>query len=336
MPTLSREREAPLAVAQPASVRAVWIAWERHRRSRELAGSFSAELLEFVSPLRRPWKYFVLIVQTVAALLRRRPAVLIVQCPSVILGVLACVLRSLFRYRLVLDLHNECVQPYNFNGRLYVAILRWMRRSCDVAIVSNDELRKVIAGESARVCVLPDKLPSIESVVTGGAGEAPVVFICTFSPDEPYLQVLEAARLLPDVRIFVTGNFRKATDLPPDLPSNVTFSGFLPEHEYLRLLSRAGAIVDLTSMENCLVCGAYEAAALGKALVTSDTAALRGFFSKGTVYTRHTPEALAAAIQTALQRRAALENEMRAFRSVLETRWQRDFAVARTVILEGA
>jgi spore maturation protein CgeB len=85
-------------------------------------------------------------------------------------------------------------------------------------------------------------------------------------------------------------------------------------------------IVDLTAIEDCLVCGAYEAVALGRPLVTSDTAALRAYFRQGTVYSRHDSVSLAAAITYALAHRERLAAEMRELKPDLIASWttQRD------------
>jgi len=106
----------------------------------------------------------------------------------------------------------------------------------------------------------------------------------------------------------------------------VRLTGFLPEEAYVALLGSADVIVDLTAIEDCLVCGAYEAVALGRPLVTSDTAALRGYFRQGTVYSRHDSVSLAAAITYALAHRDRLAAEMRELKPDLMASWitQRD------------
>lgn len=85
-------------------------------------------------------------------------------------------------------------------------------------------------------------------------------------------------------------------------------------------------VVDLTAIEDCLVCGAYEAVALGRPLVTSDTAALRDYFRLGTVYTRHDSQSLAAAMTHALAHRTRLASEMQTLKPDLIAAWtqQRD------------
>jgi hypothetical protein len=76
-------------------------------------------------------------------------------------------------------------------------------------------------------------------------------------------------------------------------------------------------------MDNCLVCGAYEAVAVERPLVTSDTRALRTYFNRGTVYAGHTPESLAAAIQQAVAQKTRLAAEMRLLKLELGERWDK-------------
>ena len=148
-----------------------------------------------------------------------------------------------------------------------------------------------------------------------------MAFVCSFAPDEPYIEVIEAARLLSDFAVIhVTGRLGTAR-IPDVVPDNVCLTGYLPDAEYERLLAEADVIVDLTAMENCLVCGAYEAVALEKPLVTSDTSALRSYFRRGTVFTRHDPVSIAGAIRTAVDRRLALRREMSLLRRNLERQW---------------
>jgi glycosyltransferase involved in cell wall biosynthesis len=117
----------------------------------------------------------------------------------------------------------------------------------------------------------------------------------------------------------ITGDYRRVKHLLPPSPAHLT--GFLPEAEYVELLRTADVIVDLTCMEDCLVCGAYEAVALEKPLVTSDTAALRDYFRLGTVYTKHDCQSLAAAITYALAHRDRLGADMKRLKLDLGRHW---------------
>ena len=302
---------------------AVWISWERHRRTRELSRSLHAELVELTSRSRWLVRYPILLWRTVWRLARRRPSVLLVQCPSVLLGVWVSLLKHAFGYRLVADLHNEAVVPFNYSGRVYLAALRFIHRTADVSVVSNDALKRVVEQHGGRAFALPDRIPglAVRPHALENAARPAVVFVCTYAPDEPFLEVIDAARLIgPSIDLYVTGNPRRMKRAMA-VPSHVHLTGFLSESAYGQLLARADVIVDLTMMDDCLVCGAYEAVALAKPLVTSDTPALRQYFRNGTVYSAHDPVSLAAAITRALGMRRQLAGEMAALRRDLRAEW---------------
>jgi len=302
----------------------VWITWERHRRTRELAKAFGLELVEMEAAGSRLFRYFPLMFWTVGCLVRRRPRVLFVQCPSIVLGCWAVLLKRLFRYRLIADLHNEAVVPFNYGTRAYRAVLRWIWRSTDLNLVTNHALEEIVRREGAAF-VLPDRVPALDvgddPPPSAAEGTSSVVFVCTYAADEPFVEVIEAAALLPsNVIVHVTGDTQRA-GARFDLPPNVVLTGFLPDGEYETLLRRADVIIDLTEMDHCLLCGAYEAVALSKPLVTSDTQALRDYFSRGTIYTRHSPDELAAAILAALNTRERLSSEMQELKRHLRDAW---------------
>jgi len=316
---------------------ALWITWEVHRRTRELSHALSIDLCELTSRSPRVIRYVALLLRTAWCLLRRRPALVVIQCPSVILGLWVVMLRPLLRYHLVADLHNEAVIPFNLSGAIYMKAIALIHRAADLCIVTNSHLVPAVERAGGKAFVLPDKVPDLRprAGVLGGSPRN-IVFVCTYAPDEPYREVIEAARALdPSVTLFVTGNYKKVPALHP--PDNVYLTGFVSERDYVALLSLADVIVDLTCMDDCLVCGAYEAVALGKPLVTSDTSMLREYFHRGTVYTQHDSQSLAAAMTYALEHADRLATEIRALRVELAREWtnQRD-ALRQQLHLESA
>ncbi|HKE82980.1 MAG TPA: glycosyltransferase [Vicinamibacterales bacterium] len=316
---------------------ALWITWERHRRTLELCQSLSIELCELTSPRSRVVRYIVLLTRTTICLLRRRPALVVVQCPSVVLGLWVALLKPLLRFSLVADLHNEAVRPFNYSSSIYESMLAFIHVTADLCLVSNEHLIAAVEQSGGKAFVLPDKLPDLRPRATVPASPTrSVVFVCTYAPDEPFREVIEAAGGIDStVTVFVTGSYRRVEPLHP--PDNVYLTGFVSERDYLALLQMADVIVDLTSIDDCLVCGAYEAVALGKPLVTSDTAALREYFNRGTVYTKHDSHSLAAAISYALEHSDELAAEMRTLRVELARDWvrQRD-ALRRLLQLDEA
>jgi glycosyltransferase involved in cell wall biosynthesis len=331
------KRLKPHGAADRPAPSAIFITWEQHRRTRELCQDLSIELCELLSTRGRVVRYVALLWRTATCLVRRRPRLVVVQCPSVILGLFAVLLKPLLRFTLVADLHNEAVRPFSRSGRVYAAMLAFLHRRADLCIVTNDNLCPPVEAAGGRVFVLPDKLPDLQPRphIASGSTQT-VVFVCTYAPDEPFREVIDAARQLDaTVSVFVTGNYKKIERLQP--PENVYLTGFISERDYVALLQVADVIVDLTSIDDCLVCGAYEAVALGKPLVTSDTAALRTYFHRGAVYTKHDSRSIAAAIAGALNHTEQLAAESRALRIELARDWSsRRDALKRQLQLDGS
>jgi glycosyltransferase involved in cell wall biosynthesis len=303
--------------------RAIWITWERHRRTRELCRAFDIELFELTARGPRLLRHPILLLRTVACLASTRPDTVFVQSPSILLGLWGGILKRAFGYTYVADLHNEAVEPFNYSFAAYRKALDWIARLADLCLVTNDPLKSIVEQRGGRAFVLPDRVPAVD-VETAAVPHPPtpyVVFICSYSPDEPYLEVLSAASRLGDgMTVYVTGN-PQGVLRGVSIPANVHLTGYLPAAEYEALLRGADAVIDLTRMDNCLVCGAYEAVAVERPLVTSDTRALRTYFNRGTVYAAHTPESLAAAIEQAVAQKTRLAEEMRLLKLELGERW---------------
>jgi glycosyltransferase involved in cell wall biosynthesis len=314
----------------------IFVTWEKHRRTRELARAFGWELHELTSSSRRLFRTPALLYRTGMLLWKRRPCVTVVQCPSVFLAYFAGVLKRRLKYRLVVDLHNAAVESTT-RWECHRRLLRAIHRRADLAIVSNDLLRPQVTRSAPAVAVLPDTLPVFSGSDTARVSrQREVLFVCSYAPDEPYMEVIEAARLLPpDVTINVTGNpcghLREA-----EVPANVRLLGFVPDDQYERLLSSADVVVDLTTRQDCLVCGAYEAVSAGVPLVTSDTPALRAYFRKGCVHSGHAPEQLATSILKALREGDTLRGELERLRRELASEWRELRVVVDSFVTEAS
>jgi glycosyltransferase involved in cell wall biosynthesis len=134
-----------------------------------------------------------------------------------------------------------------------------------------------------------------------------VLLICAFHVDEPYEAAFNAfSKLQADgYELFVTGDYRNA-DVDPSRFPWVRFLGYLPTHEYHRYLRSVSVVMDLTTFENCLVCGAYEALAAGKPLITSRTRALESYFGGVAILADNTSDGIRAAVLSAFEQRAEL------------------------------
>jgi len=222
------------------------------------------------------------------------------------------------------DAHNEAVQSFINTHPFFIRLNNWLLGVADLTIVTNAALAEIVRRSDGNPIVLPDRIPAVHAVGNYHKGIIPrAVLISTFAKDEPIELFLEAIDLLDDeIELFVTGNPENFPEQTRARYANlVTFTGFLPENEYWGLLNSADFVADLTLMDNCLVCGAYEAVALGKPAMLSDNQATRDLFSKGVVYVDNTVQGIMTGISTMLEQRLFLEKDVIALREKLLSEW---------------
>ena len=151
-----------------------------------------------------------------------------------------------------------------------------------------------------------------------------MVFVSSFTSDEPLSIFLEAAARLPDVQFYVTGDFRAADRAILDSkPANVAFTGFLPKSEYAGLLMAADAVICLTTLNHTMQRGAYEAVYLGKPVITSNTEVLRQAFYKGAVHVEPTVIDIQQGILKMKQNLRPYITEVRQLRDEKLERWEK-------------
>lgn len=320
----------------------IWITWEHHRRTRETSRQLGVELLELTTSKRGLGRYSELAARTFRVLRDRKPQVLIVQNPSLVLGFLATCLRPLFGYRLVVDAHNVAVDPYESSGRLGRILTAIVLKGADRTIVTNRHLVEKVHAAGGRALILPDPLPEFDDDGRTYPFErrdlANVVLVATFADDEPVAEILEATGRLQDLlHLHVTGRAERLADhVREAMPPNVTLTGFLDDQDYVALLRSADLVVDLTTKEACLVCGAYEAVALGTPLVLSDDPATREYFTQGVVYSPSDVDGIEEALRRGVEEAEALRHAVRQLSAELTVSWPDRLAGVETEIAQLA
>lgn len=304
----------------------IWITWESQRRNRELSRALGIELHEFaeIDAISNPFrKYLIGIGRTLRLLLRTRPGIIICQNPSLILTILLIFVQSFSRIKVIVDAHNAGIFPGEGRSPVLGCLARFAQKKAVITLITNNGLADVVKKNGGLPFILQDKIPSLpEHPAIVLRGKHNILFICSFAADEPYEAIFSAASLLPkEIFIYVTGNYTKKQVVPPVDCTNLVLTGFLPEDQYVAMLNSVDATIDLTTRENCLVCGAYESLAAGKPMILSNTAALRDYFSKGAVYSGHTAPELAAAIKEIVARKEALRHEVLKLRDKREAEW---------------
>ena len=88
-----------------------------------------------------------------------------------------------------------------------------------------------------------------------------VGIICSFAPDEPISEIIATAKLIPDVKFFVSGDhnriYKNLLDADHN-PSNLLFTGFLDYRDYRKLISSMDVLMVLTTRNKTLLSGCYE------------------------------------------------------------------------------
>jgi glycosyltransferase involved in cell wall biosynthesis len=305
----------------------IWIAWERHRRTIEIAKFLGVHLVIFLSNVSRPLKYFKLALLSVRTIYHNCPNVVIVQNPSLVLTALVCIGKNILRYALIVDTHNAglCYEEYSLPC-LYKYVMKWLQRSADITIVTNTHLAERVLRNGGTAYVLPDRIPEWPSLrKIKLEGKSTIVCIANFGDDEPYRNIFECIELLQndDIVIYITGNYRKALksgSLPQS--GNVIFTDYLDEEDYWNIIYSADLIMDLTTRPDCLVCGAYEAISVGTPMILSDTNTIRDYFNKGAIYTKHDPQSIAQSIMTGVQNIDRLRKEVVELKYDLKSTWE--------------
>jgi len=315
----------------------LWIAWERHRRTLELCRFLHTEPVLLTCDLPRAVKHPYLLLRSGWILVRKRPRTLVVQNPSIALTLLACLLRGAIGYKLIVDTHNAGIQPENPWLARLAFLYRYFQRQADLTIVTSGQLAEVVKEHGGTPLVLPDKLPEVARLWKRNLeGIQNIVCICTFGQDEPYAEVIRAASLVPETfRIYVTGDCRKlGQPLAAEARGckQIVFTGYLEDEEYWNLLYSCDLAVDLTKRDACLVCGAYEAVAVGTPLLLSDHGALREYFWKGALFTSNRPEDIAVSMEMAFGNLERLRREVEELKGEIIGKWSERGEALRSAI----
>lgn len=322
----------------------IWISWWGHRRSLELAQALGVPFVYRESRQTRIIRYPVLLAWTLGVLFKERPHIVFCQNPSIVLTGFLVLLKGLFSYRLVVDRHSNFKfltrGSASVKWRIFHCLSAYTLRNAEVTIVTTRKLAKWVHACGGRAVVLHDRIPDLSTNVNVDLAGAPsVLFVCTYSPDEPIGEVLESVKTMPaESVIYITGRapevVQKLTaELNRDLgASRVILTGFLSENDYRAYMKAANVVVVLTTVEDVLVCGGYEAVSLGKPLVLSGSKAIRGLFNRGVIYCDNSAQDISEAVAHAHKERLHHQDEIACLRNDLRVLWAQRFSMLREAI----
>lgn len=288
--------------SQAVNTNKAWITWERQPRNRSMAAVFEADYIELSTSKKGVSRYLECISYTFKALRRSHYDIVFAQNPSLVLVAVAVVLKLFFKFKLVIDAHNAGVRPKE--GR--IATLNWLNlfllKRADAVIVTNNQLKHYLETHDVTAVVFTDPLPNLAKPKSLGFDNF-VFVICSWAEDEPIHEYLQVAKQRKDLNFVFSGNYKKyfTENEVASLPENIKLPGFVDEDEYAGLVIDAKVILDLTTREDCLVCGAYEAISANKKVILSDTKVNKDLFGKAAFYTKNNSIDLNIAIDIALR-----------------------------------
>jgi glycosyltransferase involved in cell wall biosynthesis len=270
-----------------------------------------------------PIRYVLQGIETLLVLASRRPERILVENPPVFAAFSVWVYCLFAGACFITDNHSAAFDRTRW--RVFLSLFRFLGRRALTNIVHNSLLEETVRQwglETLCIGDLPLLLPS--------GGEYPVrsgftvVAACSFDEDEPVDIFAAAAKRLPDVTFYITGDLKRAPRslARAGLP-NLVLTGFLPAERYAALLKRCGVVVALTTHDATLQNAALEAVQLERPIITSRSQVLQDVFCHGTVHINNTPEELTNAVQEIRLRPAAYLQGILALKREMRMKWAR-------------
>ena len=251
-------------------------------------------------------KYWRQARRTLTILAAEQPDVVFVMTPPLVAAVPAFWYAWRTGARVALDAHSAAfLHP---RWRWFQWLQRRMCRRAATTLVHNDYIQQIVADAGGHTTLVPD-VPVV--FAKGERFERPesftVAVVCSFNYDEPLPAIIDAASRLPDVCFFVTGNPKHlASDIKARMPANMSLTGFLSTTAYGDLISRADAVLTLTTRDHTMLRGAYEAIYQGTPVIVSNWRLLRDAFPDGAVHVENTGAAIASGVRDVATRYAEL------------------------------
>lgn len=315
----------------------VWITWETQRRSYELAKILNCKfyLFEYEGVLR----YLRSIVNTLRVFANKSTNIIFVQNPSMVLATLACIYRIITKKKVIVDRHTtfrlDKKNDYGLGYLIFSLLNNFTIKKADLTIVTNNHLASIVEQMKGKAYILPDKLPDLLQTEHVGLKKGfNLLLITSYGEDEPIQEALIAAEKMMnhELRLYISGNCNKLKDtIKQKASSNVFFTGYLKENDYINLVFAVDAIMVLTTANSCMLCGCYEAVAARKPLITSDKKVLQEYF-KGSVFVDNTSEGIVSGIKDLMINYNKYANNAVHLKDNINKEWQHSFNELEEVI----
>ncbi len=313
------------------------IAWREHLdRATMFAQHFKAEMVHIsYMPVKGnpawlvPLRYAVQWVMAWKVLFGKRPRYVHVTNPPFFAALNVWLYCKLAGAEYIMDTHSPALFSKKWGWTL--PLQRFLAQRAAMNIVDQERFKRMFESWGAKAVILtkppgtPVQMDESEAQVEPQE-PYPVMVVNTFAPDEPVAPVLEAARKMPEVKFYVTGNTELAdSDMIAAAPENVVFTGFLGREDYWQRMSASRAVVVLTTYPYSLLGGAQDGMVLGRPLIVSRQPSLTDYFTKGTVFIDNTAEGMINGIREVRQQEETLTHQIQELAVEKRELWQTNF-----------
>jgi len=309
----------------------VYISWQPYcsrsdNTARELNGKSYMVYYEFFGSnyCTILFKYIMQAITTLIILIRDMPDVVFVMSPPLFACFPVYFYSVLFQKKYVIDAHTGAMTDPMWEKVMFLQ--KFFCRHAVFTILTNMQLAKILIQWNADYLIIPDVPIKITNpFLPHLKGKKNITLVNTFAKDEPVSEFLKAAANFPDTNFFVTGKInRQAKAYLNEAGNNVTFTGFLPYSDYYGLLLQSDIIIVLTTRDNTMQRGAYEAIYLGKPVITSEWQILKDNFEEGAIFVDNTEDGITSGIKQALKRLSILEKEAENLKRKKLKRWEKN------------
>jgi glycosyltransferase involved in cell wall biosynthesis len=320
---------ADVGMSEHPAPRVTYVSWAPHcsrsdSTARELGGTSHMVYWGWLGshPATVWLKYLGQAVGTWRVLLRDDPDVVFVMSPPPVAVAAVYGYCAVRRRRFVVDAHSGVF--FTARWRSFRGVQYWLCRRAATTIVTNEHLAGLVRAHGGTATVVPDVPIHFEAV--GGlrpdADRFTAVFVTSFDRDEPIAAMVEAARRLPDVDCFMTGDSANgAQAAPTDLPANLRLTGFLDLPAYGALLKTSSVVIALTTDDHTMQRAAYESIYQGTPVIVSSTELLKDAFDEGAVHVDNSAEAIVEAVHRIRANSAAFRDGARRLRARKLAQW---------------
>ena len=285
--------------------------------------------LSWKRPWVAPFKYPPMWLKTWWILFKQRPSAVLVINTPVFAPLCVYIYCLLARIPFAMNVHGHTLSGRRWGWSR--PIQRYLAKRAAVNLVGTVEYKQILESWNAKTVLLeyiPTQVPSENYKTTEKTDEFWITVVNTFAGDEPLEVVLEAARQLPNVCFYVTGETALAKkELLDSATQNVIFTGYLKGATYWEQLFSSNAVMTLTTNPHSLVAGGSEGMYMGKPLILSNQPALTEYFSKGAVFVEHTAMGIVEGVRKTREQESKLAKESKELAIEKQTNWEDRFSV---------